>query len=362
MSQTELLALLQLWHTPGIGSGRLRKLLSRFQTAENVLRVSVRELTQVDGIDQVLAGNIKHNRETDFGEQQLSLVAKHQSHLIHYWDADYPALLKTISDPPVFLFVHGAKACLALQQIAVVGTRNPSSYGRLMAEKFARELAAHGFGVVSGLARGVDTWAHRAALQVGGITVAVLASGVDIIYPEENAPLAQEIAERGALVSEYPMATKPEASYFPRRNRIIAGLSLGTVVVEAGAASGALITADNALESNREVFSIPGNINNPKSFGCNHLIQQGAKLVTNLQDILEELPGYSGPHAEKPLSLLLTEEEEQLYAFLSAEPIHIDDLATRSGFSAGRTLAVLLELELRGLVLQLAGKQFVRVS
>ena len=361
MSHTELLSLLQLWHTPGIGSGRLRKLLARFASAQNVLSASVRELTQVDGIDQVLAGNIKNNHDRDFGEQQLQLLAKHHAQLLTFWDADYPALLKTINDPPVFLFVFGSISILAMQQIAIVGTRNPSAYGRLMAEKFGRELAGHGFGVVSGLARGVDTWAHRAALQVGGVTVAVLASGIDIIYPEENAALAREISERGAVVSEYPLATKPETSFFPRRNRIIAGLSLGTLVIEAGNTSGALITADNALESNREVFSVPGNINNPKSLGCNRLIQQGAKLVTILQDILDELPGTGGKEPHKSMTLLLSEEEERLLAFLSTEPMHIDDLAGQSGFSASRALSVLLELELRGLVLQLAGKQFLRV-
>jgi DNA processing protein len=361
MSSTELQALLQLWHTPGIGSWRLRKLLARFQTATNVLRASLRELAQVDGIDQILAGHIKSNTDTAFVEQQLQRLETHHTQLLTFWDVEYPALLKTVNDPPIFLFVKGTPAALSLKQLAIVGTRNPSLYGRLMAEKFSRELVVKGFCIISGLARGVDTFAHRAALAAGGGTIGVLASGVDIIYPDENAGLAQEMLERGALISEYPMGTKPEASYFPRRNRIIAGLSIGTLVIEAGHTSGALITADNALEYNREVFAVPGNINNTKSIGCNQLIQQGAKLVSNVQDILDELPGFSEGRPQQTLPLLLSDEEERLMTFLSEEPMYIDAIATSSGFSAAQVLSILLQLELRSLVFQLPGKQFVRV-
>jgi len=361
MSVDELRSLLQLWHTPGIGSWRLRKLMARFQTAMNVLRASMRELSQVDGIDHILAGHIKQNSDTAFADQQLARLSAQNCRLLTFWDAEYPPLLKTINDPPILLFVKGNVEVLAQKQLAVVGTRNPSVYGRLMAEKFSRELTASGMVVVSGLARGVDTYAHRAALGNGGSTIAVLASGVDVIYPEENLKLAQEMLTQGALVSEYPLATKPEASYFPRRNRIIAGLSLGTLVVEAGNNSGALITADNALESNREVFALPGNINNTKSFGCNRLIQQGAKLVTCLQDIWDELPGFSRAQSQETAPLLLSEEEERLLTFLSNEPIHIDVLASSAGLSTAQTLSILLQLELRSLVLQMPGKQFVKV-
>lgn len=360
MSPAELQALLQLWHVPGIGSWRMRKLLARFHTAGQVLKASVRELSQVDGIDQVLAGHIKQSAAEGFAHDQLQRVQAHHTRLLTFWDAEYPEWLKTISDPPVILFVQGSLPCLAQKQLAVVGTRNPSVYGRLMAEQFSRDLTVAGLCVVSGLARGVDTCAHRAALATGGSTIAVLASGVDVIYPEENLGLAQEIAERGALVSEYPMATKPEASYFPRRNRIIAGLSLATLVIEAGQGSGALITADYALESNREVLALPGNINNAKSLGCNRLIQQGAKLVTCVEDILEELPGCGAASAAKTVSLLLSQEEERLLALLTTEPQHIDALASNAALPTAKVLSVLLQLELRGLVLQLAGKQFVR--
>lgn len=361
MSTQELCALIQLWHTPGIGSFRLRNLLARFPSALAALKAPVRELTQVDGIDQVLAGHIKDNTDERFAQDQLAALQRHQAQLVTYWDAEYPALLKNSADPPVLLFVKGSVAALHKSQVALVGTRHPSSYGRLMAEKFSRELASEGLGVTSGLARGIDTFAHKAALAAGGLTVAVMASGVDIIYPYENAGLAKDICAQGALISEYPMSCKPEASYFPRRNRIIAGLSLGTLVVEAGQGSGALITADNAVQNNREVFAVPGNVNNPKSVGCNLLIQQGAKCILTIEDILVELAGFTPrPKSEKP-TLLLSDMEEKIMSVLNDQPLHIDALALQAGVSTQEALAALLALELRGLVLQLAGKQFVIV-
>jgi DNA processing protein len=361
MSTQELSALIQLWHTPGIGSFRLRNLLSRFHSALAVLKAPVRELAQVDGIDQVLAGHIKNNTDDQFAEQQLAALQQQQVRLLTYWDEDYPALLKNCAEPPVLLFVKGSVEVLHKAQLALVGTRHPSSYGRLMAEKFSRELVSEGIVVTSGLARGIDTYAHRAALSAGGLTIAVMASGVDVIYPYENAALAKDICAQGALISEYPMSCKPEASYFPRRNRIIAGLSLGTLVIEAGQGSGALITADNAVQNNREVFAVPGNINNPKSLGCNLLIQQGAKGILTTQDILEELSGFTPrPKTEKP-TLLLTEMEEKIIAVLNDQPVHIDAVALQAEVSTQEALAALLALELRGLVLQLAGKQFVLV-
>ncbi len=361
MSHADLCALIQLWHTPGIGSYRLRNLLARFTSAPAVYKASLRELAQVEGIDQVLAGHIKSNTDMSFAEQQLAALQRHQARLLTYWDEEYPTLLKNCSDPPALLFVKGSIGVLQQAQVALVGTRHPSSYGRLMAEKFSRELVGEGLVVTSGLARGIDTYAHRAALSAGGWTIAVMASGVDIIYPDENRSLAHDICERGALVSEYPMTCKPEASYFPRRNRIIAGLSLGTLVIEAGQGSGALITADNAVQNNREVFAVPGNINNPKSHGCNLLIQQGAKSILTTQDILVELAGFAPrPKIEKP-SLLLSDKEENMLAVLNDQPMYIDVVAQQAGVSTQEALAVLLTLELRGLVLQLAGKQFVLV-
>lgn len=361
MSTQELCALIQLWHTPGIGSFRLRNLLARFPSAVAVLKAPLRELTQVDGIDQVLAGHIKNNNDDRFAQDQLAALQRQEAQLLTYWDADYPELLKNSADPPVLLFVKGSIAALQRTQVALVGTRHPSSYGRLMAEKFSRELASEGLVVTSGLARGIDTFAHKAALAAGGVTIAVMASGVDIIYPYENAALAKEICAQGALISEYPMSCKPEASYFPRRNRIIAGLSLGTLVIEAGQGSGALITADNAVQNNREVFAVPGNINNPKSLGCNLLIQQGAKCVLTIEDILIELAGFTPrPKTDKP-TLLLSETEEKIIAVLNDQPLHIDAVALQAGATTQEALAALLSLELRGLVLQLAGKHFVLV-
>ncbi|MBN2411610.1 DNA-processing protein DprA [candidate division KSB1 bacterium] len=355
--------LLRLSVIPGIGSKKIRTLIARFKTPSNVFKASYRELLQIEGVSKLLVTNIKKFRNDDFVSRQLQLLTKNKTRILSYWDNEYPVLLKKIEDPPVILYINGEIRHNDKKSIAIVGTRNPSTYGKLVTERFARELALKDFTIVSGLARGVDTIAHNAVLSVGGNTVAVLGSGVDVIYPSENQKLSETITGSGAVISEFPMGTKPEAVYFPRRNRIIAGMCLATLVIEAGKKSGALITADRALEQGRDVFAVPGNINNPKSAGCNELIQQGAKLVRSIDDILEEF-SFS---TEKPKNIAeqlshipLSKHEEKIFNLLSNEPLHIDQISEQGGLPISQVLSVLLSLELKNLVKQMVGKNFIR--
>ncbi len=355
--------LLRLCIIPGIGSKKVRALLTRFKTPSNVFKASYRELLQIEGVSKLLAANIKKFRNEEFVSGQLELLRKKNARILSFWDNEYPDLLKKIEDPPVILYIKGEIRQNIKKSIAVVGTRNPSTYGKLVTERLARELALKEFTVVSGLARGVDTIAHDAVLSVGGTTVAVLGSGVDVIYPYENLKLSEAITGCGAVISEFPMGTKPEAVYFPRRNRIIAGLCLATLVIEAGKKSGALITADRALEQGRDVFAVPGNINNPKSAGCNELIQQGAKLVRSIDDILEEFSFTTErtKNIEQQLSQIpLSKHEEKIFNLLSNEPLHIDQISEQGGLPISQVLSVLLSLELKNLVKQMVGKNFIR--
>jgi DNA processing protein len=353
--------LLRLQSVPGIGSQRMRALMARFRSPEVILNASMRELMEVDGIEKTLAHHIRTAPDGRFADEQIFLLDKANARIVTFWDGEYPSLLKKIFDPPVLLFMRGEFAAADCKGIAIVGTRSPSAYGRLMAQRFAGELARNGLTVVSGLARGVDTIAHREVLAQGGRTIAVLGSGVDVIYPDENSKLADQIAGQGAVVSEFSMGAKPDAPHFPRRNRIISGLCVATLVIEAGQSSGALITADCALEQDREVFAIPGNINNPKSYGCNRLIQQGAKLVHSIEDIWEEIGATIHANTDDRLpNLALTEQEKKIYSLLSQEPLHIDLIAQKSGLPTSQALATLLTLELKNLVRQVVGKNFVR--
>jgi len=355
--------LLRLCTIPGIGSKKVRTLIARFKTPEGVFKASYRALLHLDGISKLLATNIKKFKNDKFINSQLELLNKHKARILSYWDNEYPVLLKKIEDPPIILFVKGKTEQNEKKCIAIVGTRNPSTYGKLVTERFSRELVLKNFIIVSGLARGIDTIAHKTALSIGGETIAVLGSGVDVIYPNENFKLSETITSRGAVFSEFPMGTKPEAVYFPRRNRIISGICLATLVVEAGKKSGALITADRALDQGREVFAVPGNINNPKSAGCNVLIQQGAKLVHSIDDILEEFSftAEKTKNIEKLLPQIpLSKHEEKIFNLLSNEPKHIDQISEQSDMPTSQALSVLLSLELKNFVKQIAGKNFVR--
>ncbi|MCX5716149.1 MAG: DNA-processing protein DprA [Candidatus Omnitrophica bacterium] len=286
--------------------------------------------------------------------------------VIKITDKAYPSLLKKIHKAPKQLYVMGSMLKDAECAVAIVGSRLASLYGITSAQKLAYELASKGVVVVSGLARGIDSAAHKGSLKAGGRTIAVLGSGPDNIYPPENKKLASEIVEKGgAVISEFPPGTPPVAINFPQRNRIISGLSLGVVVVEAAKNSGALITADFALEQNREVFAVPGNIDSAKSFGTNELIKQGAKPVITAEDILQELGlrlSVTDAGEEKILRPNLSSDEETIYENMSAEPKYVDDIAGEAGLSANKALELLMKLQLKKLVKELPGKNFIKAG
>ncbi len=360
----ELRALLQLTTVPGIGPTRIRALVGHFHSAQAALSASVSALSQVSGIDRTLAENILQHGDADFAARQLEILAQRNARLLTYWDEDYPTLLKKIPDPPALLYMAGELPSSEQSLLAVVGTRAPTQYGKLVVEKLTAELAARGFTIVSGLARGIDTIAHRTALKSGGRTLAVLGSGLDVMYPAENEKLAQEIVTSGAVLSEYPFGAKPDAVNFPRRNRIISGLSLGVLVIEAGLESGAMITANLALEHNREVFAVPGSIMSMKSAGPHQLIREGAKLVHSVDDVLEELLGqldfFGRQRTEEKPAPELEEKSKRIYDLLSHEGLHIDELIRKTGLSSAEMMTLLLELEFKNLVKQLPGKFFVK--
>jgi len=305
-SVEELLALSFL---PGLGPVRIRNLVSRFPTPAALRQAGRGELARCDGFTERLASDtlsfLAGRAWTDAhrrAERQLSSLRTVGGSIVSYWDAAYPDPLRTIYDPPPFLFLRGEWTRSDAASIAIVGTRTPSDYGVRAAERFAEGCARLGIAIISGLARGIDTAAHRAALRAGGRTIAVIGSGIDVCYPPENQNLLEQIARQGAVLSEYAMGTRPIASNFPRRNRIISGLSLGTLVVETALVGGAMITARMALEQNREVFAVPTTIDGTRAQGCNTLIREGrAKLVETLTDVLEELAARMCPLVEIPL-------------------------------------------------------------
>jgi len=327
------------------------------------MKAPVQKLVRVEGIDLKLAGQIKSGGNRTEVEKQLDLIGQSGTKVITIWDKEYPRQLKQIPDPPVLLFYQGQLKPQHQKSISVVGTRTPSNYGKMVAEELVKELVANGITIVSGLARGIDAVAHHTAIQSGGETLAVLGNGVDRLYPMDNRQLYQDIPQHGAILSEYFLGTGPDAVNFPKRNRIISGLSLGCLVVEAGDRSGALITAFYALNHNREVFAIPGNINSQRSRGANRLIKQGAKLVQNVNDILEEIGELSIPVSGQPRPVPdhLSAMEKKVLLALSDEPKHIDRLVIDLRESPATILSSLLTLELLGVARQLPGKMFIRI-
>lgn len=364
MEKKELEALVALLQAPGIGSARVRALVSHFKSVHAVAAAPLAALCEVPGIDRTLAQALKACEAHEFARRQLELAQQRGCALITFWDDDYPELLKKINDPPALLYLKGGLQAADQNAIAVVGTRAPTQYGKMVTEKIVADLVAHGITIVSGLARGVDTTAHHAVVRSGGRTLAVLGSGLDVVYPAENRNLLEEITRNGAVISEFPFGAKPDAVNFPRRNRIISGLSLGVIVVEAGHESGALITANFALDQNREVFAVPGSIFSPKSAGPHQLLKEGAKLIQNADDILEELNSqlelFSPRQIAPDLSLAMDEESRNVYDLISHEPSHIDALSRKVTLPASQLMAILLDLELQGIIKQLPGKFFVR--
>lgn len=337
-------------------------LLKQFKTFKGLWEASRKELEQLPELPGKFVDNFFQIRGTI---EPLALIGELQKkgvEVLTLMDHKYPGKLKQIYDPPLVLYYQGNWNIEELHIIGIVGSRRTTVYGEKIAEKFGKELAEAGFVIVSGMARGVDSHAHRGCLEAGGKTIAVLGSGLDVIYPRENAKLAENIKINGVLLTEYPLGTPPLAINFPARNRIIAGLSLGILVVEAAARSGALITADFAMEVGRDVFAIPGPITSPNSEGTNNLIKQGAKLVGQVGDILEEYGSalkLTSALKEKPLNNL-TNDERLIYEALSLSPLRVEEIAKKTGWTPSKIQTILTLLELHGVIEQRAGRQFVR--
>ena len=347
---------------PRVGRARFLLLEKHFGRLENAWTASAGEL-RAAGLDQASVTSILASRPEISPEAEVERLARHHVQALNWNDASYPGKLKEIYDPPPVLYVRGEITAADEWAVAVVGTRRATPYGRQAAEQFAGELARNQVTVVSGLARGIDAIAHRAALASGGRTVAVMACGLDMVYPPEHVKLAQEIRERGALISDYPLGTQPRSEYFPRRNRIMSGISLGVLVVEGSVTSGALITARQALEQNREVFAVPGSIYSPGCRGTNKLIQDGeAKLVAGVQDILVELNLTMATYQMEMKELVPVDEAEAaLLKYLSAQPTHIDEVRRSCGLPITAVSSALAMLELKGKVRQVGGMNYVRV-
>lgn len=375
--ETRTLQWLALTLTPGLGPGKARRLVEFFGSIQSLFAASLTEL-EAAGLRSVSAQSLGTGRSMELAHDEVAKAVAAEAQIVAYEDPTYPPELKQIYDPPLVLFVRGNVEVLAQPGIALVGTRHPTPYGIGMAERLACDLAARGLVIFSGLARGVDTAGHRGALSAKGKTVAVFGTGVEIVYPRENSKLVdQMLALGGAVISEFPMGTFPAPQNFPIRNRIISGISIGVLVIEAAEYSGTRITARCALEQNRDVFAVPGNVTNKNSWGPNTLIKQGAKLVATWEDIWEELPpqvrltlqpeGASESPAGQTASLFqeaeLSPHEKKIFALLKAdESTHIDEIVERlePALSSSDIFAALFELELTGKVKQLPGKNFVR--
>lgn len=360
MHAPELRYLVGLSLLPGIGPARFRRLLDHYGDAERVWHAPERELERL-GVDSKSLPLLIETRRALSLDQEMERIERLGVTLLSSDGPGYPPRLREIYNAPPILYMRGDLRREDDQSLGVVGTRAPSPYGREIAARIVPELAQGGLTIVSGLARGIDSIAHSAALAAGGRTIAVLGCGIDVVYPSENRNLYARIPQSGAIVTEYPLGTKPDAFNFPARNRIISGLSLGSVVIEAQQSSGALITANYALEQNREVFAFPGRATDRNSAGCNTLIREGrAKLVGSTQDILDELDlTVAVQQLEIKVAIPANDDEAQLLALLSHEPVHIDDLSRGSGLPAPTVAGTLMMLELKGSVRQVGTMAYV---
>lgn len=364
---------LHLHLTSGVGPTIFRQLLEAFGSPTAALRADRSALASITGIGSATAGKLVSARGQVNVDRELDLAAKAGIGLLGWDSPGYPVGLKNIHDPPPVIYVRGQLEPEDATAIAIVGTRRPSRYGLEQAERFAAALARAGFTVVSGLARGIDSAAHQGALKAGGRTIAVQGCGLGRVFPPENGELCRTIAGKGAVISELPMLAEPLAENFPRRNRIISGLALGVLVIEGPLRSGAMITARLAMEQGREVFALPGRVDNPVSRGTNQLIKDGACLVTSLEDILDEL-GDLGEQmragteqADKPPSAVrlpsnLSQTERTILSAAADEPMTVDEICAATDLSAGEVSASLTMLQLKGLVRPIAGARFLRVK
>ena len=396
MLSADTKSLIHLNLIPGIGNHTIRRLLAAFGSAEKSLAATSEELAQIDGLTPDVRQQLIDGRSRAPLVQELELIEQHQCHVVTINDDTYPPLLKQIDDAPALLYIIGEFPLPDTPSIAIVGSRSPTEYGKTTSQQLSYQLAERDITVVSGFARGIDTCVHRGALEAGGRTVAVFGCGLSIIYPETNRALAAEITESGALVSEFPMTMPPRGKNFPRRNRVISGLTLGTLVVEASERSGSLITARHAAEQGREVFAVPGQIFSGVSRGTHSLINQGATLINSVDDLLDALPqdytqilgGQSPeaihqpapskrpdktarpqPAAKKSTSAVqpktevapnLTPDEQTVLSVMDADSVHIDEITRVTQLPIGKVSSLLVMLELKGIVQQLPGKQFVK--
>lgn len=378
MNHNDLKYWVALKSIEGVGNIGFKNLVEAFGNPRNVFNTSCQALAVVPGIGRKTATHIKDFNEWHKTEAELESVKKYDAQIITYQHPSYPKSLLNIYDFPALFYIRGFLKEDDIN-IAVVGSRLASTYGKFSTERLCRELALKGITVVSGLARGIDSAAHRGALAGGGRTIAVLGCGLDIVYPSENENLCEEIVSRGAVITEFPFGTPPNSQNFPSRNRIISGLSLGVVVVEANEKSGSLITARLALEQGREVFAVPGTIDSAGSRGTHKLIKQGAKLIENVYDILDEILPQLDKSKEHSLHTSicgqdsreekktretkvfagLTDSEKSILKVISSEAVEVDGIITAAGLKASDVLNILLTMELKGIIKQLPGKKFV---
>jgi len=365
-----------LWRVPGVGSITFKKLLDAFDTPANVFAATASALKQA-GFSEKLIESIKDNESSDLAQPDLNWINAADNHfLITIECPEYPSLLKQINNPPPLLYVHGKLSILNDPQLAIIGSRNPTPGGLSNTYEFSKFLGASGLCITSGLALGVDGAAHRGALDIKSPTIAVIATGIDRVYPAKHRDLAHRIVENGAIISEFPVGTQPKSENFPRRNRIISGISHGTLVIEAAKKSGSLITARLASEQNREVFAIPGSIHNPLAKGCHQLIKDGAKLVETAQDILEEMStviDINRLHENSEILTEVLEQEEITHSDMPSEhhdlldkmgydPISIDELVVRTKQSPESIAAMLLILELQNKVATNGGGTYTQIA
>ena len=365
VAETDLARWVALSRVQGLGCVSFKKLAGHFGDPTEALSVSTAALAEIPGLDQSVIDGLRNFSAWDEAEKEIIRAEKAAVKIVPFTDSSYPARLRMIPDPPPLLYLKGEIRRDDEKAVAVVGSRSTSDYGRRVARDLCRGLASLGFTVVSGMARGIDGTAHETSLNAGGRTIAVLGSGVDRVYPAEHDKLYRRISENGAVISEFPMGTRPLAFNFPARNRLISGLSLGVVVVEATEKSGSLITAALALEQGREVFAVPGEVGASRSRGAHRLIRQGAKLVETVDDIVEEIAPQllvrSGKVVSAPRRTLpqnLGDEFQRIFGLFQERPLQIDEVIESSGCSPSRVSEILLELELQGYIKQLPGKKY----
>jgi DNA processing protein len=365
IGKTDLARWIALSRVPGLGCVNFKKLVEYFADPTDAFSASTEALAKIPGLDSNVIDRLRHFSTWAEIEAEVSRAENATIKIVPFTDATYPTRLRLIADPPPFLYVKGEICKQDERAVAVVGSRSASDYGRRVARDLCRGLASLGFTVVSGMARGIDGAAHEAALNAGGRTIAVLGSGVDRAYPPEHDKLYQRISERGAVISEFPLGTGPVPFNFPVRNRLISGLSLGVVVVEATEKSGSLITASLALEQGREVFAVPGEAGASRSRGTHQLIRHGARLVETVNDIVEEIAPQLSVRVQEaqspPRRVLpqhLADEFQNIFALFQERSLQIDEVIERSGCSPSRVSEILLELELLGYIKQLPGKEY----